>query len=320
MMTRDAIRLAMVLAAMPLLGSTLPRGFVGPRTAPVELHLYVADYMGGAIYRFPIDKSGMPDPKPDIILNGSLKYPVGLAVNGQGNVFVTDETQTVSEYAVGAHGDAAPIRELTASHAAYFLDVDKKGYLYVENGEFNNVAVFAPGARGNDLPLHSIANWNTHSDSIDAIIVDSQGRLFISTLAGVYIYDDPIGHWQTPSEVFLSEQQPIGPVGGATAVDEVADVFYASFGYGHLNGPWIRADYVKQSIKPTNVGPGPFILTEDCTNGGDFAAAISGDYLLTSCNGDPPSVLVYNKNVFGRQHLVKAIGNFQSPAVIRVGP
>lgn len=139
-------------------------------------------------------------------------------------------------------------------------------------------------------------------------------------LVGSIFYDEPISHWQTPSELFLSEPQPIGPLGGAIAVDEAADVFYASFGYGHLNNPWTRADYVEQSLKPSNVGPGPFILTEDCTNGGDLAAAISGDYLLTSCNGYPPSVLVCSKNVFGRQYLVKAIGSFQSPGVIRVGP
>jgi len=286
-------------------------------------HMYVANYTGG-VYRYPIETSGLPAPRPDLVLTSVLKSPDGLAVDSRGDLFATDSDNPsmVYEFPFGASGNASPSREFSiGTDIAYYLDVDRNGYIYVEDLNALAIDVFAPGVSGNAKPLFQIINWPTQRTIINDVTVDSQGRLFVSVrLLGIFVYDHPLQSWKQPSRV-LHEQLPSGYLAGygPTAIDDSTSSVYSS-SFPQIKQPWGRGDFAKMNIDGRTEKTDPQIFTRDCYYGGLYSAAISGPYILTSCNGAPSDVFAYRKDAFGRQRAVAAIGGVQSPTVVRLGP
>jgi hypothetical protein len=296
-------------------------------TIPAKRYLYVSDYFGPsygghAIWRYPLQADGMPKPDADLTLDGGMQNACCLALDSGGHLFVSDQgTRIVNEFQRGANGDARPIRQLAfGSGYPDNLGVDQLGYLYVEEGFQDAVEVFAPGAHGNDPPIHTIINWNPAAP-IGDIVVDGIGRLFVAVLnTGVYVYDDPANEWQEPTYLFQAWlPQGYIPAYYYVTLDEPENQIYASF-YPKIQQPWDQ-DFDHTSF-PANGATGSLMFTKgsDCKGGGIISAIISGKYLLGACVGTRSSILVYRKDMTGRQHLLKTIGSFISPGVIRIGP
>jgi hypothetical protein len=91
---------------------------------------------------------------------------------------------SVTEYAAGAAGDAAPVAVLAGPHTGLSspsgVALDAAGNLYVANSGTNTVTEYAPGAAGDAVP---IATLNGTYDEPAGLTVDGDGTVFVANAA-----------------------------------------------------------------------------------------------------------------------------------------
>jgi|GEM_PF-3185293 len=131
-------------------------------------HLYLAQGADivSRVYRYPLRADGLPATKADGFLNLDFRYPGGIAIGPEGNLYVSSsgtatgckiETKCFVEvFPPGASGNAAPIRILYVPAQPQYVAVDERGYLDVSVLSGPAVFVYAPGASGNDPPVKEI--------------------------------------------------------------------------------------------------------------------------------------------------------------------
>jgi sugar lactone lactonase YvrE len=177
-----------------------------------------------------------------------LSAPVGVAFDAAGHLFVVNRgSSSVTEYAAGASGDAAPIAVLAGRHTQIInpqaIAVDSDGTLLVACGSNANAGatllMFSPGAKGDQSPTPSVA---LPPGNPGGVALDAAGRVFVTEVAGNDVQTMSGGYPQT----LLA--------GPATALSHPTGV--ALDGAGHL---WV-----------TNAGPGNGYITE-------YAAGASGN-------------------------------------------
>jgi hypothetical protein len=291
-------------------------------------HLYVADLVAGMIYRFPLARDGLPATTPDLVLQGGLHEPYGLAVDPSGNLYVSDfDLGTVSVYAPGASGSTQPIRQLSLDgDTPYALAINPQGYEFVDDLDTNTINVYLPGADGFDPPIHQIAIW-AQSNPIQDFVIDRSGRLYVRAFdPGVSVFYDPVNQWQHADGLLL-------PTGGyefafnsALALDDPHRELYINFGPQNPRAPFGKDDFAVRRLDLA-VGKDHLILTRNCqgssgSQGNDVAAAVSGEYLMFSCAENFNAVLVYRARDYGKEPLVESIGFglFEAVAGIALGP
>ena len=119
-----------------------------------------------------------------------INYPYQVAFDGSGNIYVLNANvpSSVTVYAAGASGNAAPIALITTSSQTYLdgpeaLAVDSSGRIYVGNSANSTISVFAPGANGVSSPVETISS-NTNSCQFivgqATLSVDAQGNLYVA--------------------------------------------------------------------------------------------------------------------------------------------
>jgi len=151
--------------------------------------IYVAVVDSDEIVEFPPGSTG--NVSPEVVISGSqtaLSRPTGLALDGGGNLYVGNcasgcgvgsAPSAVLEFAAGASGNVAPIRDVSGSNTqlanANAVAVDATGNIYASNYLANSIVVFASDANGNVSPIRVIEGSNTLLDSPEGIAVDSHG-------------------------------------------------------------------------------------------------------------------------------------------------
>jgi hypothetical protein len=155
--------------------------------------LYVPNQAANNILIFAAGASGNATPTATIAGgNTGLDFPYGVAHDGAGNIYATNSgssglgSSSITVYAAGANGDAAPIATIRGSNTGlnYPLGIalDGAGNIYVANFGASNILIFAAGASGNATPTAAIpiAGGNTAV----GIAVDGAGNIYVTNFGG----------------------------------------------------------------------------------------------------------------------------------------
>ncbi len=116
-----------------------------------------------------------------------LCRPDGLAVDSAGDLWVADGEGRILEFAPGAHGDVAPIRDITGSNTTFDYPTDVKigsdGEIYVVDNDHFSVDVFPKNSTGNVAPSRTIAGSNTGFTAYApySIALQSDGTIVIGS-------------------------------------------------------------------------------------------------------------------------------------------
>ncbi|HVN63292.1 MAG TPA: choice-of-anchor D domain-containing protein [Candidatus Binataceae bacterium] len=188
-----------------------PLGKPKARTNKVHLHgrafgtasTYIANFGGASLSAYPFGASG--DVGPTSTISGAetgLSNPFGIALDSTGNIYVANlsggasNLGSVTVYAAGASGDAAPIENIsgpdTGLNYPWGIAVDSSGSLYVANigpccdpscGE--SITIYSAGSNGNAAPIATIpADSTTKLNSPYGITFDAAGRLWVADYGG----------------------------------------------------------------------------------------------------------------------------------------
>src|SRR5438552_2375633 len=129
--------------------------------------LYVAnEVFGSSITVYAPGASGNATPTASIAGgNTGLSFPVGIALDGAGNIYVTDVSgNSVTVYAPGASGNTTPTATIAGGNTGLGrpagIALDGAGNIYVANSG-GSITVYAAGASGNATPMVTIAGSNT---------------------------------------------------------------------------------------------------------------------------------------------------------------
>lgn len=243
--------------------------------------VYVANISGyyeSAITVYPAGDYGNVAPAQTI--TGPLTQmgiATGVAVDSAAKVYVTNWfggtpcTGSVTVYAAGANGDAAPIAQIKGSKTRLCdpggIAVDSSGNLYVTSGSQYSSAVniYAAGSKGNVRPIAEISGTHTQLYDPTGITLDAGGNVYVSANgAGVLTKYRAGAHGnakpaQTISGIFTKLQSAYGvavdPSGEIYANNETQQnvVVFASDANGDV--PPIRIIKAKRSglSRPTNL-------------------------------------------------------------------
>jgi 6-phosphogluconolactonase (cycloisomerase 2 family) len=132
-------------------------------------------------------------------------------------LYVTDfSNNSVTVYASGATGNAAPIQTIIGSNTELkqpnSIAVDARGTIYVANQENNSVTVYAAGSTGNVAPIRTISGSNTG-------LAIPTGVAWDPVTADIYVTNDPGASNPGFVTVYASGASgnvaPIGTIAGA---------------------------------------------------------------------------------------------------------
>jgi len=186
-------------------------GLVQPTGIAVDStgKIYVADYGaedpgGPSVFIFAAGANGNVAPVATITGAATgLVFPNGLALDSSGKIYVANEgtnqaTSSVTVYAAGATGNAAPLATISGSatllNDPHGLALDAAGNIYVANlpppagapagaagpGPSGSVLVFAAGSTGNVAPKTTITGSSTLLSRPNGISLDALGNIYVA--------------------------------------------------------------------------------------------------------------------------------------------
>ena len=159
-------------------------------------NLYVSNVLGdtGRVDIYPPGSFAAGPPVATIAgADTGLNFPLKVATDSVGNIYVLNDDGVVTAYAAGSTGDVTPMTTLNvglnANGFVTSMAVDPSGKLYVATeclvphclgGGAGAVAVYPPGSDGNATPGTVIAGPKTKIASPSAVAVDSSGSIYVT--------------------------------------------------------------------------------------------------------------------------------------------
>ena len=140
-----------------------------------------------------------------------------------GFLFVANSAaNSVTEYAVGATGDASPIATIAGPHTG--LDhpvgvaVDSSGHLFVTNWDAasvtDSVNEYQQNATGDATPIATIAGPDTGLNGPTGVAVDSSGHLFVANAAPTSLTDSTAYSVNEYQQDAAGDATPIATIAG----------------------------------------------------------------------------------------------------------
>jgi tripartite motif-containing protein 71 len=118
--------------------------------------------------------------------SGVLKAPTGIAVDGQGTVYVA-QAPNIYSYNYAAYvggGNVSPSTTLTTVAGPWGLTIAPNGFLVATDSVNNSVDFFGPGSNGNAQTFATISGSNTDLASPYQAAFDGSGNLYVLNTAG----------------------------------------------------------------------------------------------------------------------------------------
>ena len=115
-----------------------------------------------------------------------LKSPTGIAVDGQGTLYVA-QAPNIYVYSYASYvggGNVTPPTTLTAVAGPFGLTIGPGGFLVATDSVTNSVDFFGPGASGNALTFRTISGSNTGLAAPYQAAFDGAGNLYVLNTAG----------------------------------------------------------------------------------------------------------------------------------------
>jgi sugar lactone lactonase YvrE len=156
--------------------------------------IYVLDnrtdsYGDGRVVIYPPGANG--NVKPIGTIEGAsteLVLPNCLALDGSGNIYVTNRYNYVTYYPAGSMGDTAPARmisgDLTEIHLPTQVALDSSSNMYLVNYEGSSATVYAAGADGNTAPILEIHGPRAKIAGPFGTAVDANGDIYVANVYG----------------------------------------------------------------------------------------------------------------------------------------
>lgn len=229
--------------------------------------------------------------------------PVGIAVDGSNNIYVTSQTalrNSISVYAAGATGNVAPIRKIHGSKTRYRggagIALDANNNIYVAVSQ--HVLVYAAGADGNVAPIRDITGSNTGYGG-EGLALDTGSNIYVanSTFNSVTVYAAGANGNVLPIQTIAGPHTGLNLPEGI-AVDASSNIYVAN---SADNGPGTVTVYPAGSngdVAPTQTIGGP--MSKMNTPGGvavdsgrNIYVANGGAYITVyaaGANGDVPPI------------------------------
>lgn len=271
-------------------------------------HLYVAqgEDIASKVYRFPLQPDGLPSKVPDGELTLGFRYPGGIAIGPEGDLYVSDSGTAyacrnqkkcfVEVFAPGASHRASPIRKLYVPQQPQYIAVDQRGYLDVSTLQHGGgvTNVYRPNASGNDQPINEITTSGVNA------VGASRGIVYVQVISlGVGIEGVQERPGSRPPQYYTYGYN-YSANGAATDRGRL----YAQFFYRHRN-KFFLATAIYRIGHPGN--PERIIVGRGCEqnlNSGalGYGLAVYKNYLYEGCvglDGAAGAVLVYDNRRHG---------------------
>jgi len=111
--------------------------------------------------------------------NTGLSYASGIAVDGDGLIYVATGSNGVKVFAANASGDATPVKSLTGN--AYRVTLDDAGRLYVTDEFAGEVRVYEAGFASGASPIKTLSGGSTGFGEPRDVAFDATGRMYVGT-------------------------------------------------------------------------------------------------------------------------------------------
>jgi sugar lactone lactonase YvrE len=155
----------------------------------------------------------------------------GLALGRDGDLYLANQSGTVSVYAPGAGDSAVPVRKIAGSatdlHGAYGVALDAHDTLYVASTTEPVVTVYAPGTGGDVPPVRTVRGPQSGLSAPLGIALDRRGNLYVANgprpkgRGAVRVYGSAANGYAVPIRLLT---------GPATGLDQPGDVAFDSRG------------------------------------------------------------------------------------------
>jgi len=196
--------------------------------------LYVVNSQGNSVTVYAAGASGNATPTATIVGgNTGLNFPYGIALDGAGNIYVTnadgvgpDGTTGIRVYAAGASGNATPMATIPDFASPLGIALDAAGNIYVADQGDQTIKVYAAGA-GNATPTATI----NYGPTPWGIALDGAGKIYVTNpaLYSITVYAAGASGNATPTATIAGGNTGLNSPQGI-AVDGAGNMYVANTG------------------------------------------------------------------------------------------
>ncbi len=230
-------------------GLSQPQGIARDRAG----NIYVTNpnpFTGsGSITVYAPGASGNATPTATIVGgNTRLAGPTGIALDGAGNIYVTNlfgggsgsgaGNGSITVYAPGASGNATPTATIAGGSTGLVgpagIALDGAGNIYVANQFVNSITVYAAGASGNATPMATIGSLSRALDHPVGIALDGAGNIYVTNLSfggitsSITVYAAGAFGNATPTATIMGGPNTGLSNAGGIAVDGAGNIYVAN--------------------------------------------------------------------------------------------